>query len=305
MSIFTRKVQTQNKDLQNLSKAELLRRRKKDFRKRKMYFFSGLFSIFLTLCIGFFWISYFHVKKVVVTGTETLESQTVEQFVIKHITGNTLFVLPKKNVFLIDKKSLSDTLKKEFSRIDTLKIRKHFRSIDISIQERKPQALWCTDLHKEIPCYFVHSDGTIFEEAGRFSNPLFFVFYTKIADSTTPIGSKVLTRDKFMRVEQITTTMLEHGVRMYGYKKESDSEEIFYVSPLYYNKESAEVKTRVDQSDAVIVSNLLTALKSQVLAGEKDKHFSNTEYIDLRFDGKVFFKLKSNVRTVEDKKYEF
>ncbi len=305
MSIFTRKIQTQNKDLQNLSKAELLRRRKKDFQKRKVYFFSGLFSIFLALCIGFFWISYFHVKKVVVTGTETLESQTVEQFVVKQLMGNTLFVLPKKNVFLVDKTELSILLQKEFSRIDTLKIKKHFSSIDISIQERKPQALWCTDLHKEIPCYFVHSDGTIFEEAGRFSNPLFFVFYTKLVDSPSPIGAKVLPKDTFTRVERIAKTMLDQGVRIYGYKKEIDSEELFYVSPLYYSAESAEVKTRVDQSDVVIVSNLVTALKSQALADEKDKRFSNTEYIDLRFDGKVFFKLKSNIRTIEDKKYEF
>jgi hypothetical protein len=166
------------------------------------------------------------------------------------------------------------------------------KSIDIEITERKPTSIWCQHI-TDTACYFVHTDGTIFDTAGIFSNPLYFMYTTPISD-TAPIGQVVLSHDKLNRVNQIVSVARDYGVEMYGYTLVDTYEENFYIMPITSGLPSAYVKTRNDQSAETIVSNLVTALKTDVLKNEKDHAFSHTDYIDLRFDGKVIYKIKEN-----------
>jgi hypothetical protein len=276
----------------NITKGELLQKKKKKQKKRKYIIFSILFFIFCILGILFFSIPYFHIKKVIVVGEETIVPGSTEHIVQETLQGRYALVFPKKNVFLIKKKKLVYILRATFPEIDTIHIRKHFHSLNITIAERKPSTVWCMDTRSD--CYFVHNDGTIFALAGKVSNPLFFVYYTPLQDTVEPIGALLLPKEKFDRVERIRKTMNEYGVKMYGYTMASDHEEYLYITPIQHGQKSAYIKSRTDQNTETILSNLMTVLKSDELLQEKNNHFNNTEYIDLRFDGKVFYKLLSS-----------
>lgn len=272
------------------TKGELLQKKKKNQEKRKHIWIAMGCICFVILGTLFFRIPYFRISHVEVTGLETLDVTAVAQSVTDSIAGDYLFILPRKNVFLIQKSKLTYRLKALYPRIDTVKVRKHFHVLDITITERRQNAIWCTD---GLDCYFVHDDGTIFDTTGIFSNPLYFVYDTPVDSSVTgsPIGLLVLPAEKFARVEAITQVMADYGVKIYGYKTASSYEDYFYITPLVRGAASAYIKARPDQSAETIASNLVTALKTDALKREKDNHFLSTDYIDLRFDGKVVYKL--------------
>ncbi len=274
-------------------KAELLQKKKKEQKKKKYIVISCVTAIVVVFFVLFLRIPYFQVTHISFSGLETIEEASIEKRVETLLSGSYLWVLPKRNIFLIHKKTIIADLAATYSRIDTIKIHKQLHTVDIRITERIPTSIWCQH-PTDTACYFVHTDGTIFDTAGVFSNPLYFMYSTPVSDRATPIGQHVLSDTDFVRITQIKDTVKDYGMTMYGYGLYSENEEYFYITPITSGTLGAYIKTRKDQSSQTIVSNLVTALKTDVLRKEKEHNFLNTEYIDLRFDGKVIYKLKNN-----------
>ncbi len=211
----------------------------------------------------------------------------------KEISNNVFIVLPGSNVFLIHKKKLITNLKKQYSVIDTVSIEKNFTSLSVTITERSPKTIWCGSELPNTPCYFIHEDGTIFEEAGAFSNPLFFVFYTPLERADDPLGSFVLPKEQFERVINIQKTLATYGIKLYGYKKDKEGTESFFLTPIILGGATpAFIKSQEWQSAETFISKLITALKNSKLKGVRDERFLTLDYVDIRFNDQISFKLK-------------
>ncbi len=274
-------------------KAQLLLQKKRNLKKRKALFYGTVLLIFLGLVIGFFWLPFLKIKKITISPLLTLEEDEVRNFVDTRISESVLLILPGKNVFLINKKSLIRALKNEYSVIDTAEVDKDFTSLHLTLTERSPKTIWCENEEKQSSCYFIHEDGTIFEVAGEFSNPLFFVFYTPLEKSDYPIGSFVLPAEEFKRVTDIQKLLATYGIKLYGYKKSADGEESFLLTPIILDgAPSAYIKSQNIQSPETVVSKVVTSLKNEKLKESQAGRFGALDYIDIRFNDQVSFKFK-------------
>ncbi len=302
MSILTvtRKESETDVSTDVLSKKELLQLKKKKHRKKKLYIIIAFAVTFVFLMVAFFWIPFFHIRTVSISGTETINSSELERYVLLRTQGTFLGIVPKKNVFLIHKKTLEQAIQSFFPHASTVKINKHFTSLRITITERERDAVWCSSLDSEAVCYSVDTEGVIYEIAGKASNPLFFVYDTPVLYDTEPILKSVLPKEAYTRIEQIRQNLQHYTIPLYGYSLHDENEEIFYLSPIRHNEPSSFIKTQTKQDTESIVSHLVTALKSDVLSEQKATYFSGLEYIDLRFDGKVFYKLTSSTDVINE-----
>ncbi len=126
------------------------------------------------------------------------------------------------------------------------------------------------------------------------------MYDTPVLYDTEPILKSVLPKEAYTRIEQIRQNLQYYTIPLYGYSLHDENEEIFYLSPIRHNEPSSFIKTQTRQDTESIVSHLVTALKSDVLSEQKATYFSGLEYIDLRFDGKVFYKLTSSTDVINE-----
>lgn len=276
------------------TKIEAIKKKKRERRKKQVLFLSIALFFFIILIVLFFYIPYFAVKKIHVHGALALQSDTLVGTVSNSLEGKKFFILPKKNIFLVNKNELTHILKDTYPLIHTVRIKKTFSALDISIVERDPETLWCST-QSRAECYFVHSDGTIFEKASVTSNPLFFVFFTPLDDAHNPLNQPVLSPDAFARIKQIKEILKKYNIVVYGYMYQSPTEEWLFLHPIQHTlafDNMSHIKMYTEQSPEVVVSKILTALKNQSLKKEKENDFTQTEYIDIRFTEQISFKLK-------------
>ncbi len=283
----------EKKTEQMISKAHLLRQKKQSTRKRLAYVYLCVFVFLLLLAIGFFWLPFLRIKKIIVPELLTIDKNDAELFIRDHISGRVWGVLPHNNVFLVNKDKLITLLKEQYSTLDTVTLQKDFTALNFTMTERSPKTIWCQDQIGSSPCYFIHEDGTIFDIAGDFSNPLFFVFYTTLDTPEDPIGSLVLPVQEFKRVIETQKMFATYQIKLYGYKKDTDGAEIFFLTPIIFGGESsAYLKSLEVQSAETVVSKTITALKNSTLRDSQRKKFNGLDYIDIRFNDQVSFKLK-------------
>lgn len=276
------------------TKIEAIKRKKKERRKKQVIVLSITGIIFLLLVVGFFYIPYFAVKKIEINGALALNSDTLRDTVATSLEGKKLLVLPKKNIFLVHKNDIRENLKNTYPLIDTVRIKKTFSGMIVSITERDPETLWCS-IQSRAECYFVHADGTIFEKASVTSNPLFFVFFTPLDAIQNPLNHPVLDTDAFARIKQIKEVLKKYNITIYGYMYVSPTEEWLFLHPIQHTlpfESMSHITMYTEQTPEVVVSKIVTALKNETLRKQKENDFLQTAYIDIRFTEQISFKLK-------------
>jgi hypothetical protein len=282
-----------NRTERMISKTHLIRQEKITVMKRKTYMYLFIVLLFLILCVGFFWLPFLRIKTISLSPLLTVESSELQMTIETYISGNILYVFPRNNVFLINKNKLTKHVREQYSTLDTIDLQKDFTALKFIITERSPKTIWCQNQAEGSPCYFAHEDGTIFDIAGDFSNPLFFVFYTPLDNPDNPIDSLVLPREQFERVMNIQKLFSTYKIKLYGYQKDTEGTELFFLSPIIFGGSTpAYVKAHDVQSAETVVSKCITALKNDSLRDSQKKNFATLEYIDIRFNDQVSFKLK-------------
>ncbi len=101
-------------------------------------------GIFFLLILSIFFLCFFHpffqIRNVSFSGLSRIQESKIQEFTQTILQGNTLFFLPKKNYFLLNKKKLESSLQNEFS-FEKLSIEKKFPHILIIRVEEKIPAL--------------------------------------------------------------------------------------------------------------------------------------------------------------------
>ena len=119
------------------------------------------------------------ISKIELSGGVLVTQTDIEKSSFQYLKGSYLFLFPKNNTLWYLRDGLSNYLKENFKRIDTINIhRKDLKTLSIDIKERKPVAMWCEGLpREEEECYFLDQNSTIFAKAPNFSGDAYFKFY--------------------------------------------------------------------------------------------------------------------------------
>ena len=247
---------------------------------RRVIFWLFLVLLITALPLGLSYADFLRINEVEVIGTNTLLASNIKSVAEKHLVGKYFFLFPKNNAVLYSKEDIKFSLSREFTQVDTVELNlKSLHKLEISVEMRKPSALWCRNLDTK-PCYFIDNEGLVFEEAGDFSLGVYFIYYGNIEDEA--IGALYLSPEEFKKVEAFKA-----GVRSLSLIPQS-------VSPL--SKDSftlavsgGDIIFSLRDDVVATLTNLASVLGDSKLRVIKDQTLTVSS-IDLRFGNKVILR---------------
>mgnify|MGYP001604120421 FL=1 len=188
----------------------------------------------------------------------------------------------KTNILFYPKGAIIQTLAAQYLRLGEINLSiKNNRTLVVAVIEREPLYTWCqTD-----DCYFLDADGYVFDKAPYFSGNVYFKFYGALESG--PLGA-YFAKDYFKNFTAIknTLTALELEPIALELKAQGDAEFVLAGTA------TPKILFRADADPENIAGNLRAALQTEPLKTRVVKEYSKLEYLDLRFENKVYSKFR-------------
>jgi len=275
---------------------ELKKRRKKAI-FNKFFVCLFCFLVILITLIYFSRLDRFNINEIQIIGNKVLENETLKTEVLKQITGKYLWFFPKTNFLIYPQHKIETELKDKFKRIKDVFINdKNIKTLEISLVEREALYTWCGEVipvlnsNSNQKCYFVDSDGYIFEEAPYFSGGVYFKFYgqTKL-DGENPSGFYFL-QNKFKEIVKLKNIIKEIGLAPVAFWLDNKGDANFALSS--EPTMGGTIIFKLESDFEQIAENLDAALTTEPLKSEFKNKYASLLYIDLRFGNKVYYKFQ-------------
>ncbi len=263
---------------------------KKKIRKIKInhgIIFKILFVVFLGVVIySFIFSSFLEVSEIEINGLETLSQKNVEESAKNITNGKYIGFIPKNNILFIMRGNFSKKLTGEFKKIEEIKIKKKFpNKLIIEIEERSLVLTLCSQGN----CFFVDKKGYAYAEVDFDSEEVRQNNLVKLIDeSEKPIseGDLVL-RPSFVEFIFSIANEIRDKANV-GITNEYRSKSLI----------AEEVIVQTDKGwDIYLSSNFPIDKSARILKTILNKQISlkdanELEYIDLRSENKVFYRMK-------------
>ena len=231
------------------------------------------------------------IDTVIVVGVEVLEEKEILSVVNTELSGKYLWLFSKSNTFIYPQNTIGYKIKDKFKIISDLEItHPEIKKIIVTIKERKGEYLWCSGDADNSNCYFLNTDGYIFSDAPYFSGGVYFKFLGG-GISDDPIGKQFLSTEKFNALIQLKKAMYNLKLNPSAVEILDNGEYHFILtrsSGVRSNPPKVRIPANFDFEK--IVSNLDSSLEAEPLNAQLSKGFPTLQYIDMRFDNKVFYK---------------
>lgn len=256
----------------------------------RIVFYFLLVAFVGVLIFILFFSQYLQISNIEISGTVELDGSEIKQSTEKMFDGKYVGFVPKNNYLFVSQNRVEKALKDDFKKIRTVSIAKKFPdSVVITVDERKALLVWCG----ADKCYLIDENGVAYNEADFNSQESLQNNLIKIDDNSgkeIALGETVIdsSYEKFV-------LDLKDSIKKLGF--EADGE---YFTP---SRMAEEIRVKTIQGPELYFSTqfpLKTALNALGVVLKKeipeDKR-ADLEYIDLRNEGKVFFKSKTQVES--------
>ena len=209
-------------------------------------------------------------------GGETIAEESVHDVVEAELVGTYLGIIPKRFTFFYPEEAIQAKVS-QITRIkDVVVERTNKRTLLITYDEYKPDALWCGQTEQNT-CYFLDAKGYAFGVAPELLGGSLLRYYSLQAEPT--VGTSPFPSADYLVTKEFVQLLSTTG--WYIKKVEIDSaRDVFYtLNP------SSELKASLTKTPEEIFSHLETLRLSKEFAHLAPGSF---QYIDLRFGTKIF-----------------
>lgn len=263
-------------------------KKKKSFKK---FVFGGLFFCLLGgLAYFLIWSPYLWVKEIKIkTDREPMyySFAEIEEAARKILENRFLYFIPQKNIILASVGKIEKDILERFPEIKLVNISKKAPSIlEIEIEERKGIGVWCNyKEEREIrDCFKIDKDGVIYKESPLISGNLVLNIYSaknssaKIKDEVVPpeVMNFILTTKKELSEIKTAGKIFPAVVNFEFVSVEELRAKTLQGWWIYFNP-TVSVDLQIDTLKAVLDNEIKGDL-------------SSLEYIDLRIEGRVYYK---------------
>lgn len=263
-------------------------------RRRRALIACGALAFVVVGAFGLQYLSYlprFTISSFDVRGTEHLSTRLVASAAEAALHDGSYRFLSHANIVLYPKTAIEAALAERFPRIKSVQLsraRPLATLVEVSIEERRPFATWCSGAATTSACYLLDETGLIFARAA-YASTTEYVFYGGIpetASSTDLVGHSFI-RAQLPALANVLRSLGQAGFGPRGAEVVGEQD---FVVPL---ARGFVVKASFGQDGATLVKNLELVLSSDVLEGQE----SGIEYIDLRFGNRVYYKLRGEAES--------
>lgn len=252
-----------------------LKRKKSIFKSRFFWIFvlililSGAFLYFLFLS------PFFQIKEFRISGNQKITTENLQQLIEEKINKRMLF-FNSKSIFLFGSKEINNSLLERFPEISQINLKRKLPDILIvEIKERMPIAVWCNG-----ECFYIDKEGIIFERGPlELENEL--IIRSGIGEMKTDLGEKILDKkyiETILKIQKELKENIKMKIAEFIVLKEGRLN--------VKTSEGWEIYFDIDGDIAEQISNLIIVLEEKISPEVR----RNLEYIDLRFENRIYFK---------------
>lgn len=260
--------------------------------------YSLLAIVFIGVTIySFIFSSFLEVEKIPIVGLKKISSDEIQQEVNNLKNGKYLELIPKNNFLFLRSGKIKQKLKDKFKRIDEVEVEKKFpNQIKIKITERNTILVLCAEGN----CYFVDRNGNAYAKADFNSDELKQNNLIKLIDESNKKikeGENIFS-EKFVKfVTNVSSKFKEKlNIDLFDeYRTRSCvAEEIIVQTSRGWD---IYLSTRFPIKKSIRMIKILFDKQLTL------KEINNLEYIDLRSENKIFYRMKGDA-TKEEKEIE-
>jgi len=248
-------------------------------RKRMFWIVVAWISLVVLIICGLSFItslSTFRITTISVSGNDRVSSDDVRTLVSHDMSSEFLWFFPHSSYFFVPTGKITADILNNFPAVDSVSVhRSGFTALSVDIKEKMPEAWWCTDAD----CAVLDQFGTAFNMEGRSATDTSMVVFES---STTPSVGQSPLSGGFPQVLIFINALAARGL-----------------NPTIAEVKTGEIDIGVASSTDIIIDptkDLTEALKNldTILSNPQSpiqkSNIDQVQYIDLRFDGKVFYK---------------
>lgn len=244
---------------------------------------------------------YLTVRTVTVSGAPEEEQGAIVASAEDLLDGSFFFIIPKASAIFFPEAHLEAAVQEAMPRLGTVEVhRTGLRSVELSVNNRTPVALWCGDVMPDLRelrgasgdsinarCYFIDEGGYIFERAFGITGTVYPRFWGAI-ERGNPEGSPFVAAEEFPKLLGLMRELTIDGEEPLGLLV-IDEEEMEL-----YEADGTKILLLRTGDLLEVASRIKAVMHSGVLSEGGD-----IEYIDLRFGDRVYFKRYGQTATEE------
>ena len=250
----------------------------------------GLPVIFLVGIAFLLRADFLQVKNFNVVGEESVSAKDIQKLAAGFVSGSNFFVIPKSNIFLLSKDKLAAAVLAKFSRVEKVDINKNFfnGSVNLAVKERQADYLWCSG---DDTCFFMTKDGLVFEKAGFTASDFLASSATWAEPANKLIFEGNLAGNPLMKNFTISERM-QNYLKLVKIFKDAGYEiisiNIESVDKAIAKSNIGDIIFNPEEVDLSLATQNALLLINEVRSRNSSAEFN---YIDTRFDNKLFYKL--------------
>ncbi len=276
---------------------------KKKRRNKTLIRITWFFIVLICLFVGFGFLS--HVPSLVIQdidikGTKVLDVGEVRNRTLEYLGGNVALFYARGNTLIYSKKKLTEFIKKEFPRVyEVLEITLENKKLEIVLEERRAAFTWCgheapvyEKRFEQEECYFLDQTGFIFDTSPFFTPGVYLSFYGGINRELSPIGQTIRTKNRIEDFRELIEAFEKHELSSHSIVVGPDGQNQFLLNNFSTTGDFAKILFN-EESDLDDILDKVDFTFTEELFKEQFKTFSSKlEYIDTRFNNRVFYKFK-------------
>lgn len=276
---------------------------KKERRNKALSRFLWLIFVLIVLFVGLGLLS--HLPKIMITdvsvaGTKVLDDAEVRQKTLEYLEGNVALFYARGNVFIYSRKKATEFIKREFPRVYAVKsIDRTGQRLDIDLEERQAAFTWCGSDAPAYPnrfekkdCYFLDQTGFIFDQSPFFTAGVYLTFYGGINIDNPPIGQTIALKHSIVDFGDLARSLEELYLPIHSAVIHADGQNEFLLNLYTTTGDYARMLFNEDADLKDMEVKIKSAVGEESFAAEFEDRKEELEYIDTRFNNRVFYKFK-------------
>lgn len=242
----------------------------------------------------FFFSSFVKIQKVEILGLSELPRSEIEPVVTEIYGGKYFGVFPKNGFFLFPSKKMEDVLGDKFRKIKNVNIKKTFpNNVSIEVVERKSLLVWCSGG----PCYLIDENGLAYMGADFSSPDIVQNHLIKMVDTSAKpvaLGASLFSKEYIdFLLGAVVELPQKSGIELI---EECDTPSRLAGEMTFYSPDGVKISLSTELPLDQTMKNLEIFMRKQLSEEER----KNIEYLDLRFESRVFYKIKGQEEKNKD-----